>query len=146
MALGLSLIHISAATSLTPTSKVASPNLPASSVAPATATATTTATTTPGQNVEYDTNAVASYAVGLQPQNWDIHSAAAATWYLTLEQVLAQVWPSAFDVGANGAPMLDTSLLDSATEVSSDPQIIVYQINPRAVWSDGCLLYTSRCV
>jgi peptide/nickel transport system substrate-binding protein len=54
-----------------------------------------------------------------------------------LEQVLAQVWPSAFDVGANGAPMLDTSLLDSATEVSSDPQIIVYQINPRAVWSDG---------
>jgi peptide/nickel transport system substrate-binding protein len=75
--------------------------------------------------------------VGLQPQNWDIHSAAAATWYLTLEQVLAQVWPSAFDVGANGAPMLDTSLLDSATEMSSDPQIVVYQINPRAVWSDG---------
>jgi peptide/nickel transport system substrate-binding protein len=33
--------------------------------------------------------------------------------------------------------MLDTSLLNSAIEVSSDPQIIVYQINPRAVWSDG---------
>ena len=111
--------------------------MPASSVASATATAPTTATTTPGQNVEYHTNEVASYAVGSQPQNWDIHSAAAATWYLTLDQVLAQVWPSAFDVGANGAPMLDTSLLDSATEVSSDPQIIVYQINPRAVWSDG---------
>jgi peptide/nickel transport system substrate-binding protein len=111
--------------------------LPASSVPPANTTATTTATTTPGQDVEYNTYAVASYAVGLQPQDWDIHSASAAPWYLTLEQVLAQVWPSAFDVGADGAPMLDTSLLNSATEVSSDPQIVVYQINPRAVWSDG---------
>jgi len=91
----------------------------------------------PGQGVEYDTNATLSYAVGSQPANWDIHSASAASWYLTLEQVLAQVWPSAFDVGANGAPMLDTSLLNSATEVSSEPEIIVYQINPRAVWSDG---------
>ncbi|MGD0808396.1 MAG: ABC transporter substrate-binding protein [Acidimicrobiales bacterium] len=87
--------------------------------------------------MEYDTNATLSYAVGLQPQNWDIHSASASPWYLTLEQVLAQVWPSAFDVGANGAPMLDTSLLNSAAEISSVPQIIVYQINPRAVWSDG---------
>ena len=33
--------------------------------------------------------------------------------------------------------MLDTSLLASATEVSTKPQTIVYQINPRAVWSDG---------
>jgi len=110
---------------------------PSTTAPTTTLTATTPATTTPGQNVEYDTNATLSYAVGLQPQNWDIHSASAATWYLTLEQVLAQVWPSAFDAGANGAPMLDASLLSSATEVSSDPQIIVYQINPRAVWSDG---------
>jgi peptide/nickel transport system substrate-binding protein len=34
-------------------------------------------------------------------------------------------------------PVLDTSLLNSATEVSSSPQVIVYQINPRAVWSNG---------
>jgi len=119
-----------------PPSDVAPSDVAPSNVPPAT-TATTPATTTPGQNVEYDTNAIASYAVGLQPQNWDIHSASASPWYLTLEQVLAQVWPSAFDVGANGAPMLDTSLLNSATEISSGPQIIVYQINPRAVWSDG---------
>jgi ABC-type transport system substrate-binding protein len=107
-----------------------------SSTTGTTVTATTPATTTPGQSVEYNTNSALSYAVGLQPQNWDIHAAAAAPWYPTLDQVLAQVWPSAFDVGANGAPMLDTSLLNSATEISSSPQIVVYQINPRAVWSD----------
>lgn len=129
-----------AATSPAPTvatSSVPTTTVPTASVPLATVTATTPATTVPGQDVEYDTNATLSYAVGLQPENWDIHSASASTWYLTLEQVLAQVWPSAFDIGANGAPMLDTSLLNSATEVSSDPEIIVYQINPRAVWSDG---------
>ena len=56
---------------------------------------------------------------------------------MSLQQVLAQVWPSAFYTEPDGAQVLDTSLLVSATEVSSRPQTVVYQINPRAVWSDG---------
>ena len=116
--------------------------------APASPT-TTTVTTTPvspttvassgnGQgSIGYDTNAAVSYAVGAQPTNWDIHSAGASPWYLTLEQVLAQVWPSPFYVTTNGTPTLDTSLLTSAAEVSTGPETIVYQINPLAVWSNG---------
>ena len=102
-----------------------------------TVAAAATTTTVPQANVSYDPDAVATYAIGPQPSNWNIHAAAAAPSYTALEQVLAQVWPSAFDVGASGVAELDTSLLDSAQEVSTSPQRIVYQINPRAVWSDG---------
>ena len=88
-------------------------------------------------NVPYNTDAEATYAVGPPPANWDIHSSAARPWRLTLEQVLAQVWPSAFYVSAAGTPVLNSSLLNSAVETSPKPQTVVYQINPRAVWSDG---------
>ncbi len=127
----------------------AAPTTTASTTTASTTTAstTTTATTAPtttaassstGQgNIGYDTSAAASYAVGSQPANWDIHAAGASPWYLTLEQVLAQVWPSAFYVSSNGTPTLNPSLLASASQVSSDPETLVYQINPLAVWSNG---------
>jgi len=99
--------------------------------------ATTTIGPPAAANISYNSNAVAAYAVGAQPSNWNIHSAAASGSYLTLEQVLSQVWPSAFFVEPSGVRVLDTSLLDSAAEVSTAPQTVVYQINPRAVWSDG---------
>jgi peptide/nickel transport system substrate-binding protein len=104
--------------------------------APTSTTLPTTSTTAP-LNIAYDTNGIASYGVGPQPQNWDIHSAGAAAWFFTLQQVLAQVWPSAFEVGPSGPPQLNSSLLTSAVETSSAPQVVVYQISPQAVWSDG---------
>ncbi len=119
---------------------------PASPTTTVVSTTTTVASTTSAphsgpaesnSNIAYDANAGASYAVGPQPANWDIHSAAASASLLTLEQVLAQVWPSAFAVDTNGTPSLNTSLLSSATEVSTSPQQVVYQINPLAVWSNG---------
>ena len=120
------------------------PSAPASPTTTALTTTTTVPSTTSGasagttqSNIAYNTNASASYAVGPQPANWDIHSAGASPWYLTLQQVLAQVWPSAFYVGTNGTPTLNGSLLTSATEVSSSPQTVVYHINPLAVWSNG---------
>ena len=124
------------------TSGVASaPASPTTTVVTTTTTVPSTTSVAPSgaaqSNIAYDTSASASYAVGPQPANWDIHSAAASAWHLTLEQVLAQVWPSAFDVSTNGTPSLNTALLTSATEVSSAPQQVVYQINPLAVWSNG---------
>ena len=91
----------------------------------------------PPANVTYNTAATASYGLGPEPGNWDIHAKAAWAWELSLQQVLAQLWPSAFYTAPGGAQVLDTLLLVSATEVSSQPQTVVYQINPRAVWSDG---------
>jgi ABC-type transport system substrate-binding protein len=94
----------------------------------------------PPANVTYNTASVASYGLGPEPGDWDIHAKGAAGWDLSLQQVLAQLWPSAFYSAPSGAQVLDTSLLVSATEESSRPQTVVYQINPRAVWSDGAPL------
>jgi glutathione transport system substrate-binding protein len=52
-------------------------------------------------------------------------------------QAAAAVWPQVFSVGPKVAPHLNTDLVQSAEVVNLDPQTIVYQINPRAVWSDG---------
>jgi len=47
------------------------------------------------------------------------------------------ILPQVFQVGPGGTPVLDTSVVLSAELVGVDPQTVVYQINPRAVWSDG---------
>jgi peptide/nickel transport system substrate-binding protein len=47
------------------------------------------------------------------------------------------VWPQVFRVGPGLSPQLDTNVVDSAEVISLSPQTVVYQIDPRAVWSDG---------
>ena len=54
-----------------------------------------------------------------------------------LQEILNETWPSAYIVQANNTVALDTSVITSATETSTTPQTIVYQINPKATWSDG---------
>ncbi len=77
-----------------------------------------------------------SFAVGSPaPDNWNVLAAGGAG--STLGQVAAQLWPSAFVVGPNYVPSLNTALLTSATVTSESPQIVVYRINPSATWSDG---------
>lgn len=102
-----------------------------------TAAASAQATTAPAlpANISYNTSAIATYAVGPQPSNWDIHSALAARWYATLSQVLAQVWPSVFQPGPGGVTVLNTSLVTSVQQTGQSS--LVYHINPDAVWSDG---------
>jgi peptide/nickel transport system substrate-binding protein len=51
--------------------------------------------------------------------------------------VASALWPQVFQVGPAGTPVLDTTVVQSAELVSLNPQTVVYQINPRAVWSDG---------
>jgi peptide/nickel transport system substrate-binding protein len=77
-----------------------------------------------------------SFAVGSPaPDNWNVLAAGGAG--STLDQVAAQLWPSAFVVGPNYLPVLNAALLTSATVTSESPQIVVYRINPSASWSDG---------
>jgi peptide/nickel transport system substrate-binding protein len=47
------------------------------------------------------------------------------------------VWPQVFIVNPQLQPVLNTQLMQSATQTSTSPQTIVYQINPKAVWQDG---------
>ncbi len=47
------------------------------------------------------------------------------------------IWAQVFRVGPDLTPQLDTNVVDSAEVISLAPQTVVYQIDPRAVWSDG---------
>jgi peptide/nickel transport system substrate-binding protein len=54
-----------------------------------------------------------------------------------LQEILDQVWPSVYVTQPNATVALNTELVTSAKVTSSSPQTIVYQINPKATWSDG---------
>lgn len=69
------------------------------------------------------------------PQNWNPLSAAGPTDGLT--GVVDQVLPSVFTFGPSFNPTLNTALVQSVMETSTSPQVLVYRINPKAIWSDG---------
>ena len=58
-----------------------------------------------------------------------------------LQEILDVVWPQAFIVNSQLTPVLNTQLLNSATQSGSgtaaSPQVITYVLNPKAVWQDG---------
>jgi peptide/nickel transport system substrate-binding protein len=45
--------------------------------------------------------------------------------------------PRAFRVGVDGNPTVNNDYFTSVELTSSDPQVVTYTINPKAVWSDG---------
>ena len=51
--------------------------------------------------------------------------------------VASTVWAQVFEIGPGLKPELDTTVVQSAEVVSVNPQTVVYQIAPQAVWSDG---------
>jgi peptide/nickel transport system substrate-binding protein len=51
--------------------------------------------------------------------------------------ILSAVLPSAFTVDNQGMAQYDPALIVSAELHSTNPQTVVYTINPKAVWSDG---------
>jgi peptide/nickel transport system substrate-binding protein len=54
-----------------------------------------------------------------------------------LQEIDNQVLPSVYITEPNFSEQLDTNIVTRATVTSTSPQTIVYQINPKAVWSDG---------
>jgi peptide/nickel transport system substrate-binding protein len=54
-----------------------------------------------------------------------------------LQEIMNPVWPTVFVTQPNISLKLDTDYVTSAKVTSTSPQTIVYQINPKAVWSDG---------
>ena len=54
------------------------------------------------------------------------------------QQVMAAVMPTTYDIAADASPLWDHDLLASEPKLTTDPtQIITYEINPKAAWSDG---------
>jgi peptide/nickel transport system substrate-binding protein len=54
-----------------------------------------------------------------------------------LGEIMQQVWPSVYIVNPNLTLSLNTNVVTSAKLTSTSPQTVVYQINPKATWSDG---------
>jgi peptide/nickel transport system substrate-binding protein len=54
-----------------------------------------------------------------------------------LQEIMDQVWPQVFITQPNLKPKLNTAIVTSAKLTKSNPQTVVYQINPKAKWSDG---------
>lgn len=66
---------------------------------------------------------------------FNINTTAAAEF--VLQEIMNMVWPQVFIVNNKLKPVLNTQLMESAVETNTDPQTIVYKLNPKAVWSDG---------
>jgi peptide/nickel transport system substrate-binding protein len=77
----------------------------------------------------------ATVDVAAIPTTLNPHSAAGADAATKLAAVA--VWPQVFTVAPKVAPRLNTDLVRSAEVVSVAPQTVIYQIDPRAAWSDG---------
>ena len=53
-----------------------------------------------------------------------------------LQEILDTVWPQPYIVNAALQPVLNTQLV-SSVKVTTNPQTITYNLNPKAVWQDG---------
>lgn len=53
-----------------------------------------------------------------------------------LQEILDIVWPQPYIINAGLKPVLNTDLISSVS-VTSNPQTVTYNINPKAVWQDG---------
>jgi peptide/nickel transport system substrate-binding protein len=51
--------------------------------------------------------------------------------------MLKATLPNAFVIGADGSTTVNTDYFTSVELTGTDPQVITYTINPKAVWSDG---------
>jgi peptide/nickel transport system substrate-binding protein len=51
--------------------------------------------------------------------------------------LLKWTMPRAFTVGADGSTTVDTDYFTKVELTSTNPQVVTYTINPKAVWSDG---------
>jgi peptide/nickel transport system substrate-binding protein len=54
-----------------------------------------------------------------------------------LGQLMMRVWPAAGARSPDGEMRWDRDLLDSVEMTATNPQTVVYRINPKATWSDG---------
>jgi len=99
-----------------------------------------TTTTTSKSNSSTSSGGVKSggnltFALDEDLAGFNINTSAADEF--VLQEILDVVWPQSFIINQNLQPVLNTQLLNSATQTSSSPQVDVYKINPKAVWQDG---------
>lgn len=70
-----------------------------------------------------------------EPSGFNIRSVKSAT--IAGNMVMSMVWPSVWRTLPDSSFALNTDLMASADVISTEPQTVVYKINPRAAWADG---------
>ncbi|HUY30972.1 MAG TPA: ABC transporter family substrate-binding protein [Acidimicrobiales bacterium] len=78
-----------------------------------------------------------SVSVALDEQIAGFNVLTSADNNFDLAQIINNVWPETFLTTNKLNLVMNSQLLDSATQTSTSPQTIVYKINPKATWSDG---------
>ncbi len=96
-------------------------------VAPATSGASTKASSSSG--------GTATMALDENLAGFNVNTTAASEY--VLQQIINMVWPQVFIITNKLQPVLNNQLMESASVTSTDPQTVVYKLNPKAVWSDG---------
>lgn len=76
-----------------------------------------------------------TYVIEQNIPNWNINSAEGNLFYTS--EVVSTILPMPFVPQPDFSVALNEDLLVSAEMTETDPQTIVYQIRPEAVWSDG---------
>ena len=76
-----------------------------------------------------------TYALDQDVPGFNINQAADSAF--VLQEIMNQIWPTVYVTTDSIKLQLDKNYVTSATVTSTNPQTIVYQINPKAVWSDG---------
>jgi peptide/nickel transport system substrate-binding protein len=76
-----------------------------------------------------------TYALDQDVAGFNINQATDSEF--VLQEIMNQIWPTVYVIPNTLLPQLDTNYVTSATVTSTSPQTVVYQINPKAVWSDG---------
>jgi peptide/nickel transport system substrate-binding protein len=76
-----------------------------------------------------------TYAIDQDVAGFNIN--AAGDDEFVLQEVMNNIWPQVYLTTNTLAEQLDTDYVTSVKVTSTSPQTIVYNINPKAVWSDG---------
>lgn len=109
-----------------------------SSSSTSTSTSTTVTTVPPSTPVVLANGGVVTVAVDALPTNLNPTTPQGAN--AVTAEIAAQLWPSTFVVSSTGNAQPETSFVTSAEVVGVPPAssfTVQYQINPKAVWSDG---------
>ena len=73
-------------------------------------------------------------AISEFPGNFNPYNATSADF---AQEIGPAIYPRAFFVGPDGSPTLNTDYFTSVGVTGTNPWVVVYTINPKAVWNDG---------
>jgi len=76
-----------------------------------------------------------NWPIGALPINYNFNQSGANT--VDELAIISAVMPTLFTFDASGTPSVNSAYLTSASVTGQSPQVVTYEINPKAAWNDG---------